>query len=242
MKSQFNQRVIRPCFLLLALCMAMGAWAQKKVTGTVTGTTNRQPVMGATVGVKGTRVLTSTSATGEFSLTLPAGRNRLVISSVGFESTEVDVSSTDRIDVSLKETSAVLNDVVVTGYTSQRRKDLTGAVAVVNVDNMVKQPSSQIASQLQGQAAGVTVIGSGQPGSSPQVRIRGINTFGDNTPLFVVDGVPTLNISDLNPNDIGSVQILKDAGAASIYGSRAANGVIILTTKKGRNGKPVVSY
>jgi len=241
MKSQLKQNGLRSFLVLLALCMAMGVWAQKKVTGTVTGATNQQPVMGATVAVKGTKVITSTSATGEFSLTLPAGRSRLVISSVGFESTEVDVTS-DIVTVSLKETSAVLNDVVVTGYTSQRRKDLTGAVTVVNVGDMNKQPTSQIASQLQGQAAGVTVIGSGQPGEEPQVRIRGINTFGDNTPLYVVDGVPTQSIVDFNPNDVASVQVLKDAGAASIYGSRASNGVIIITTKKGRTGKPVVAY
>jgi TonB-linked SusC/RagA family outer membrane protein len=107
---------------------------------------------------------------------------------------------------------------------------------------MNRQPTSQIAEQLQGQAAGVTVIGSGQPGEAPQVRIRGINTFGDNTPLFVIDGVPTQSITDFNPNDVASVQVLKDAGAASIYGSRASNGVIIITTKKGRTGKPQVAY
>jgi len=242
MKRQLKQKGLRSCLILLALCTAMGAWAQKKVTGTVTGATNQQPVMGATVVVKGTKVITSTSATGEFSLTLPAGKTRLVISSVGFESTEVDVASTDMVTVSLKETSAVLNDVIVTGYTSQKRKDLTGAVTVVNVGDMTRQPTSQIASQLQGQAAGVTVLGSGQPGEEPQVRIRGINTFGNNTPLYVIDGVPTQSVADFNPNDVASVQVLKDAGAASIYGSRASNGVIIITTKRGRSGKPVVAY
>jgi len=242
MKRQLKQKGLRSCLILLALCTAMGAWAQKKVTGTVTGATNQQPVMGATVVVKGTKVITSTSATGEFSLTLPAGKTRLVISSVGFESTEVDVTSTDMVTVSLKETSAVLNDVIVTGYTSQKRKDLTGAVTVVNVGDMTRQPTSQIASQLQGQAAGVTVLGSGQPGEEPQVRIRGINTFGNNTPLYVIDGVPTQSVADFNPNDVASVQVLKDAGAASIYGSRASNGVIIITTKRGRSGKPVVAY
>jgi TonB-linked SusC/RagA family outer membrane protein len=242
MNSQLKQRGLRSCLILLALCTAMGVWAQKKVTGIVTSATNRQPVIGATISVKGTRVITSTSATGEFSITVPAGSDRLVVSSVGFEITEVNVGATDRVDISLKESSTVLNDVVVTGYTAQRKKDVTGSVTVVNVADMNKQPNSQIANQLQGQAAGVTVIGSGQPGETPQIRIRGINTFGDNTPLFVIDGVPTQNISDFNPSDVASMQVLKDAGAASIYGSRASNGVIIITTKKGRSGKPVVSY
>ena len=242
MKCQLIQRVARPSLLLLALCMAMGTWAQKKVSGIVTGSTSHQPVAGATVTVKGTRVITSTSTTGEFSLTLPSGKDKLVISSVGFETLEVDAGATDRVEIILKETSAVLNDVIVTGYTSQRKKDLTGSVTVVNVEDLNKQPNSQITNQLQGQAAGVTVIGSGQPGETPQIRIRGINTFGDNTPLFIVDGVPTQNIADINANDVASIQVLKDAGAASIYGSRASNGVIIITTKKGRSGKPVVSY
>lgn len=241
MKRQLHQWAVRPCLFLLAVCMAMGAWAQKKITGTVTGTSN-MPVIGATITVKGTRVIVSTSPTGEFSLTLPAGRDRLVISSVGFETTEVNAGTTDHLEITLKETSTLLNDVVVTGYTSQRKKDLTGSVTVVNVEDMNKQPNSQITNQLQGQAAGVTVIGSGQPGESPQIRIRGINTFGDNTPLFIVDGVPTQNIADINANDLASIQVLKDAGAASIYGSRASNGVIILTTKRGRTGKPVVTY
>ena len=242
MKRQFTYRVLTPACILFALCLATGAWAQQKISGVVTGATSHQPVVGATILVKGTRVAATTSSTGEFSLTLPAGRHRLVISSVGFESIETEVAGPDRLDIALKETSALLNDVVVTGYTSQRRKDLTGAVTVVNVDNMNRQPTSQIAEQLQGQAAGVTVIGSGQPGEAPQVRIRGINTFGDNTPLFVIDGVPTQSITDFNPSDVASVQVLKDAGAASIYGSRASNGVIIITTKKGRTGKPQVAY
>jgi len=242
MKRRLTQQVLRPCIILFALFITSAGWAQKKVSGTVTSATDHQPVIAATVTVKGTKVVASTSATGEFSITVPAGKSRLTISSVGFEATEVDVSATDKVEISLTETSSLLNDVVVTGYTTQKKKDVTGSVTVVNVGNLNKQPNSQIANQLQGQAAGVTVIGSGQPGETPQIRIRGINTFGDNTPLFVIDGVPTLDISDINPNDVASLQVLKDAGAASIYGSRASNGVVIITTKKGRSGKPVVTY
>jgi TonB-linked SusC/RagA family outer membrane protein len=215
----------------------------RKIEGTVVDELGK-PVNNATVGILGKAAATQTDAAGRFSIDASPG-DVLLISFVGYNTQKITVLEGKTVyNLSLVLSTKQLNDVevVAVGYESLRKKDITGAVSVVNVENMNKQPTNQITSQLQGQAPGVTIIGSGQPGSSPQVRIRGINTFGDNTPLYVVDGVPTLNIGDLNPNDISSVQILKDAGAASIYGSRAANGVIILTTKRGKNGKPVVSY
>lgn len=122
--------------------------------------------------------------------------------------------------------------MVVVGYGTQRKQDLTGAISVVKVDELVQQPSGQVTSQLQGRVSGVTITGGGQPGQTPQIKIRGASTFGNNNPLYVVDGIPTETIADINPNDIASLQVLKDAASASIYGARAANGVIILTTKK----------
>lgn len=198
------------------------------------------PLPGVTIQVKGTNVGTVTDAQGRFQLEVPDD-GVLVISSVGYKTQEISAAGKSTINVSLEASSKALNELVVTGYTTQARKDITGSVTVVDVDNMTKQPTGQITKQLQGQASGVTVIGSGQPGEEPQVTIRGVNTFGNNTPLYVVDGVPTQNISDLNPNDVASMQVLKDAGAASIYGSRASNGVIIITTKRGK-GKMTVSY
>ncbi|MBS1602793.1 MAG: TonB-dependent receptor [Bacteroidetes bacterium] len=203
-----------------------------------------QPVNKASIRIEGKSGGTETDIDGRFSISALPG-DILLISYVGYNTEKVTIlkgRTTYAFSLTLANKQLSDVEVVAVGYGSTKRKDLTGAVSVVNVEDMNKQPTNQITSQLQGQAPGVTVIGSGQPGEQPQVRIRGINTFGDNTPLYVVDGVPTLNISDLNPNDIASVQILKDAGAASIYGSRAANGVIILTTKKGKNGKPVISY
>ncbi|WP_308427460.1 SusC/RagA family TonB-linked outer membrane protein [Arenibacter certesii] len=134
-----------------------------------------------------------------------------------------------------------LEEIVVVGYGTQRKQDLTGAVSVVKTEDLAKQPSGQVTSQLQGRASGVTITGGGQPGEAPQIKIRGSNTFGNNSPLYVVDGIPTDNINDLNPNDVASMQVLKDAGSASIYGSRAANGVIVITTKRGK-GKMKVTY
>jgi len=221
--------------------LAKGASAQIKITGKVINS-KTLPVASATVMIKGNGSITTTGTAGEFSLLVPDGKTILVISSIGYETIEENISGRKTLVVILSEKSTILNEMVVTGYTSQKKKDLTGAVTVVNVENMTKQPNSQIANQLQGQASGVTVVGSGQPGEAPQIRIRGINTFGNNTPLFIVDGVSTQNISSLNPDDVSSIQVLKDAGSASIYGSRASNGVIIITTKKGRSGKPAVSF
>ena len=198
---------------------------------------------GATILLKGTSNLgTATDANGRFSLNVPDGNGTLVISSISYTTQEVAINNRSTLpDVQLATDVKSLSEVVVVGYGTQRRKDLTGAVAVVNVAELQQQPTSQITNQLQGRASGVTVLGSGQPGEAPQVRIRGLNTFGNNQPLYVVDGVPTQNINDINPNDVASMQVLKDAGSASIYGSRAANGVIIITTRRG-NGKVKVQY
>lgn len=196
---------------------------------------------GVSVKLKGTSLGTITDANGKYSLTLPDGNGILEFSFLGFTTQQVPVNGQTTINVKLLEESKSLNEVVVVGYATQKKKDLTGAVAVVDIQNLVKTPTSSVNNQLQGQASGVTVIGSGQPGQEPTVHIRGFNTFGDNTPLYVIDGVPTQDVSTLNPNDVANMQVLKDAGSASIYGSRASNGVIIISTKKGA-GKVKVQY
>ena len=210
------------------------------VTGTVTDNTN-QPLPGVTVRLKGTSLATVTDVSGKYKITLPDGLGSLTFSFLGFVAQEVAVNNQSVINVKLAEESKSLNEVVVVGYGTQKRKDLTGSVSVVNVADLNKTPTASVNNQLQGQASGVSVIGTGQPGAEPQVHIRGFNTFGDNTPLYVIDGVPTLDASTLNPNDVENMQVLKDAGAASIYGSRAANGVIIISTKKG-SGKVKIQY
>ncbi|MHC2993097.1 TonB-dependent receptor [Pontibacter sp. HJ8] len=215
-------------------------WQTTEVKGRVTGESG-EAIPGATVVVKGTTAGTATDINGNFTLRVPAGGTTMVISFLGYKTQEIPINNQSTINVSLATDTRALQEVVVTGYAVQEKKDLTGAVAVVNVSEMTKQPEAQVSSMLQGRASGVTVLGSGQPGQSQQIRIRGFNTFGNNTPLFVVDGVPTENIRDLNPNDVETMQVLKDAGSASIYGARAANGVIIITTKRGK-GKVSVTY
>ncbi len=216
-------------------------FAQKTISGKVTGN-NNEPVAGATVSVKGTNVATQTNAEGAFTLNAPTDKSTIVISNVGFERTEIAADGKGTLDIALKPTNATLTEVVVTGYTSQAKKDITGSVAVVNVKELVANPGSNIQSLLQGRAAGVTVGTSGVPGTGANVRIHGYSTFGNNEPLYVVDGARVGAITELNPNDIETMQVLKDASAASIYGSAAAGGVIIITTKKGKVGRSKVSY
>lgn len=233
--------LLRVCLLACLLLSGFNLFAQKKVSGRVISSADKQPVIGATVQVKGAKAAVQTSADGTF--TIDAGDNStLVISSIGFDKQEIPVAGRAALgDISLATTNTQLNDVVVTGYATQRKKDLTGAVAIVDLADARKQPVPDVVNMLQGQASGVSVVSSGQPGQAPLIRIRGFNSFGNNTPLYVVDGVPTQNVNDLNPNDIASMQILKDAGASSIYGARASNGVIIVTTKRG-TGKVKVTY
>jgi TonB-linked SusC/RagA family outer membrane protein len=234
----FKGRILS--MLLCFLFSSMVVTAQTRHTGRITASDDNLPIPGATIRVKGTAVGTQTDINGQFAIEAAPG-SVLVISFIGYRTQEVTVGATQTINVVLQSGSNTLNELVVTGYGVQRKKDLVGAVTVVDVAALARQPTASVENQLQGQAAGVTVINSGQPGQTPQVKIRGANTFGNNQPLYVVDGVPTGNVSDINPNDIASLQVLKDAGSASIYGARAANGVIIITTKKG-SGKVSISY
>ncbi|PWV48170.1 TonB-dependent receptor [Chitinophaga sp. S165] len=233
-------RTFACCWLLLLFASA--AFAQTKFTGKVTDQTSGNPLPGVTVAIKNSSRGTATDPAGNFSITAKKGET-LVFSFIGYTQQDVILGDATSVSVVLSEKVGSLDEVVVTGYATQRKKDLTGAVSVVNVEQISRQPTAQVSNQLQGQVSGITVLGSGQPGEEPQVRIRGVNTFGNNTPLYVIDGVPTQNIVDLNPYDVASMQVLKDAGSASIYGARAANGVIIITTKRGKpDGKVRVTY
>ncbi len=229
-------------------CMTMGfillscaAFAQKTVTGKVTNNATKQPIAGATVQVKGTKVATQTGPDGTFSIKAPKDNSVLAISVIGFEGMEMNTAGKIDIgEISLTVSASTLNEVYVTGYSTQRKRDITGSVSVVNVSDMKQTPSGSAEALLQGQASGVTVFTTGQPGGNSVVQIRGITSAGNTTPLVIIDGVPG-NMHDLNANDIQSIQVLKDAGAAAIYGVRGSNGVIIITTKRGV-GSIKVSY
>ena len=223
-----------PRWLMTAVFLFMTTLAigQKTITGNVNNNVNKQPIPNATVVVKGTNIATQTNAEGNFTVTVPNEKSTLLITNVGFEPIEMPAGSGSPLSVSLKETNTTLNEVIVTGYSSQAKKDITGSVTVVNVKELVANPGSNVQSLLQGKAAGVTVGTSGVPGAGANVRMHGYSTFGNNEPLYVVDGARVGSITELNPNDIESIQVLKDASAASIYGSAAAGGVIIITLKR----------
>ena len=175
---------------------------------------------------------------GQFTIDVAPGQT-LVISTVGYESRELVIHNESNVSVSLSPITSTLSDVVVVGYGTQKRKDLTGSIASINVNETKKYATSDISQLLQGRASGVAVNSDGQPGASPSVRIRGFSTFGNSQPYYVVDGVPGTAIRDFSPNDIQSITVLKDASAAAIYGAAAANGVIIITTKQGRKNTPM---
>ena len=216
--------------------------AERSVRGKVTDAAG-EPLSGVSVMIKGTRNGTTTDATGNYSLNLPEGSVVLVFSSVGFDPQEVTVGEKTVINISLVATVRQLDQVVVVGYGTQRRSQITGSVARISGTEITKQPVLTAAQGLQGKASGIQVIASGAPGSQPQVRIRGINTVsGDANPVYVVDGVITDNISNINTSDIASVEVLKDASSQAIYGSRGANGVILITTNSGRTGKAKVRF
>lgn len=203
--------------------------------------TNGEVLSGATVSVKNNSAKSvTTDAEGMFSIEVEED-DVLVITYIGFETQEVSVNGKDQLVVVMEMAVGELNEVVVTGYSSQRRKDIIGSVAVVDMEAMKSVPSGSSVQALQGQAAGVNIIRSGAPGGSSNVFIRGISSFGNTQPLVLVDGVEG-NLDNINANDIESMQVLKDAGAAAIYGVRGSNGVIIVTTKKGKVGVPVITY
>ncbi|MBS1596960.1 MAG: TonB-dependent receptor [Bacteroidetes bacterium] len=228
------------CFAIFFL-WSCSLFAQKTVTGKVTNNADKQPIAGASVQVKGSKTVTTSDADGSFHIVVPTSNSTLQISVVGYNKLEIPVGErTDLGEIALIASPTNLNEVFVTGYTSQRKKDITGAVSVVNVADMKQTPSGSTEALLQGQASGVTVFSTGQPGGAAVVQIRGITSAGNTSPLIIIDGVPG-NMHDLNANDIQSIQVLKDAGAAAIYGVRGSNGVIIITTKKG-SGAMKLSY
>ncbi|WCT11211.1 SusC/RagA family TonB-linked outer membrane protein [Mucilaginibacter jinjuensis] len=229
------------CMLLCCILSSLAVTAQTKITGHIVGSDDKQPVVGAAIRIKGTTIGTVTDVNGNFTLSATSGQT-LVITYVGYATTEVNVTGAAAYPITLQVNNKSLNEVIVTGYTSQRKKDISGAVAVVNVSDAKKLPTGSSEQLLQGQASGVTVLTAGAPGAGSNVFVRGVSSFGNSAPLYVIDGVQTNSMSDLNPNDIESISVLKDAGTAAIYGVSGGNGVILITTKRGKSGKTTISY
>lgn len=225
----------------------VASWAQTRtVKGKVTSGTDNSPIPGVNVVVQGTSRGTTTDSEGAYSIDIEPSENTLVFSFIGFQPVTMQVDQRTVLDVSMEEDITSLNEVVVVGYGVQREKDLTSAITTIKTDEITKTPQGQVMQSLQGKVPGVQIVNSGVPGATPTVRIRGIGSMpdqGNSDPLYVVDGMFFDNIDFLNPSDIETLSVLKDASAASIYGVRAANGVVLITTKSGAyNQKTTVSY
>ena len=226
------------CFFL----MVGGVIAQTKVNGTVTSQEDGQPVIGASVLVVGTQVGTVTDANGKFSLTCPAGKNVLRITYVGMEPLEVSARPNMRIVLTSDQTA--LDEVIVVAYGTSKKSSFTGSAAAIGGEKLESRPVANVTKALDGQVAGVTVTsGGGQPGSDATIMIRGFGSINaSNKPLYVVDGMPySGDLNAISPQDIESMTVLKDASASALYGARAANGVVIISTKKGKEGRPTVT-
>lgn len=233
--------------VLLLLVMSFGfcgmTYAQFTVKGNVTSSTDGIGLFGVTVFLKGTTNGVTTDVDGNYTLNIPSGNQTLVFSYVGFTSQEIEVQGRSTIDIILQEELTSLGEVVVIGYGTQKKKLVTGATVNVDGEKLEALSNTNALQSLQGQTAGVNITStSGQPGAGFDVVIRGVGTNGNSSPLYVVDGLPVGDITYLNNADIESIDVLKDAASAAIYGSRAANGIVLITTKKGSAGKPQLSF
>jgi TonB-linked SusC/RagA family outer membrane protein len=239
-------------FLFMALMMTCQLFAQKTLTGTVTdGDANGEAIIGATIKVTGTSSGGVTDIDGNFSIQVPNGKNSITVSYVGYKTQTINIAGKSRVNVVLHSDATNLNDVVVVGYGTMKRSDLTGAVSSINEKAIKEGVNTSLEQAMQGRIAGVQVTqNSGAPGGGISVQIRGINSLNGNEPLYVIDGIAQSGntsgsssvMASINPSDITSIEVLKDASATAIYGSRASNGVVLITTKRGDEGKAKIQY
>ena len=231
--------------LLSLLMMTQWAFSQQKITGTVKDAASQEALIGATISIPGTAAGAATDVDGNFSLTLPANTTKIKVTYVGYLEQEIELAGQTHLTI-LLQSSNVLEDVVVVGYISQRKEDLTGSVAVVELKPIQNNSTGNPMQSLQGRVPGLYIERDGSPnGSNGRILIRGANTLGNNDPLYIIDGIPTTRpevFQNMNPANIESIQVLKDASAASIYGARASNGVVIVTTKNGGNTEGKVAF
>lgn len=235
-------KALTPICFMIMLFFSINVQAQNGIT--VTGTVNDatgQALPGVTVKVKDGAGVTATDVNGRYSLSVPSSSSILVFTFIGFSSQEVNVDGRRTVNITMRDDQRSLNEVVVIGYQTVRKKDLTGAVAVVSASESNRISSAGVAESLQGLSPGLTVRTSGAPGANADITIRGIASFNSNNPLYIIDGMYADANITVNTDDIETIQVLKDASAAAIYGSRAGNGVIIITTKKGRKGAPKIN-
>ena len=239
-----NSAVVRALLLGIAFSFtAFTSFGQRTITGTVFSAEENEPLIGATIQVKGGVTGTISDVDGAYSIRATES-DTLIFSYVGFLPQEVLVGAQTTIDVALETDAVNMEEVVVIGYGTQRERDLISAISTVESDDIVKTPTPQAMQSLQGRVAGVQIVSNGAPGGAPTVRVRGVGSFeGAGAPLYVVDGMFVDDIDFLNPSDIETMSVLKDASSAAIYGVRAGNGVVLITTKSGSfNQAPQITY
>jgi len=237
-----NNKVLL-CFVLIQISWFSSFAQERTITGKVTSKEDGLALPGVNIVVKGTLRGTTSDIEGNFKISLEAGDKALSFSFIGYKSQLVEVGNQSNVSAVLESEATNLQEIVVVGYGTQKKSDITGSTANIKGEELSKQPVLTATQAIQGKVAGVQIITSGQPGSSPQIRVRGVSTaFANTTSLFVVDGVLTDDISNINTADIIDMTVLKDASASAIYGSRGANGVILITTRKGVSGKMKISY
>ncbi len=244
MSLRYPRKVVLLALIALLFMIVPGTAQQSRVvTGTITDD-NNAPLQGVSVTVKGSSKATSTGADGKFSLSLSGAEKILAFSYVGFETREVAVGNNNAVHLSLAPSSKQLNDVVVTGYGKASKKNITGAITSISSDNFNQAVTGSPAQLLQGKVAGLNIANSGDPNANPAIILRGPSTLRDgaNEPFYIIDGVPGASIDLVAPADIATIDVLKDASSTAIYGSRAANGVIIITTRKAKAGQARLSY
>jgi TonB-linked SusC/RagA family outer membrane protein len=231
-------------YSILFSLLSLQVMAQLKISGKVTSSADNLPLPAVSIKIKGTTAGTLTDANGNYTISIPNDNSILVFSYTGFATQEARTAGKTTINVQLKESSSALNEVVVIGYGTAKKSDLTGSVTTVKAEQLLDKPVPNLSQALQGKVAGVDVsVNSNAPGAAAKVRIRGIGSINSNVdPIYVVDGVVGVDPNSINPNDIASIEVLKDASSTAIYGVRGANGVIMVTTKRGRKGPATVSY
>ncbi|MFT3680518.1 MAG: TonB-dependent receptor [Ferruginibacter sp.] len=234
----------KPVLFIALIFLTTIAWSQQgNVTGKVINGENNQPLVGATIIIKGQAGATITTADGKFSIPLSHDSSVAEITSTGMYSMQMIFRTGQDITIRLNPSASSLDEVIVTGYTQERKKDIKGAVAVVKMSDVLKETNANLITSLQGRVPGLDISTNGAPGSNIFVNLRGLGSFNNNTPpLLIIDGVPTYDFNGLSPNDIESIQVLKDAASAAVYGARASSGVLVITTKKGKSRDVQVNF
>src|SRR5688500_2590824 len=243
--NRLMKRIIQSIVLLCMLLFINTVNAQdRSVSGTIVDQEDNQPLPGVSVLVKGTSTGTTNDADGRFTIRVPEDRNQLEISYAGYQKMNTNIDRGNTVNLKLIKDLSELSAVQVVGYGVQKKSDLTGSISSIKGSELTQLATQRVDQAIQGRAAGVLVLNTdGQPGGNTTIRVRGMNSInGGNNALIVVDGLQGGNLNSLNPNDIESIEILKDASATAIYGAQGANGVVLITTKLGKKGKPVIGY